>query len=82
MDSHSQQTNYFLCSNNKKLFSIHLLSAVILAFVLRHFQFDPVITTPVTQTPDVTWILQYSNKKYSPYRLLSNLFSMLHMLCL
>ena len=74
----SQQTNYFLCSNNKKLFSIHLLSAVILAFVLRHFQSDPVITTPVTQTPDVTWILQYSNKKYSQYRLLSNLQSIFH----
>ena len=69
---------FFVFKQQKTVFHSFVICCDFGFCVGRHFQSDPVITTPVTQTPDVTWILQYSNKKYSQYRLLSNLQSIFH----
>ena len=75
---------FFVFKRQKTVFHSFVICCDFGFCVERHFQFYPVITTPVTQTPDVTWILQYSNKKYSQYLLiliaLFSLFSAAHAL--
>lgn len=73
---------FFVFKRQKTVFHSFVICCDFGFCVERHFQFYPVITTPVTQTPDVTWILQYSNKKYSQYLLIAlfSLFSAAHAL--
>ena len=56
---------FLVCKQQKTVFHSFVIWCDFGFCVERHFQFDPVITTPVTQTPDVTWILQYSNENIS-----------------